>query len=753
MRLRFRPLVIAFLLGSSLVSTVLAGLPIFWSLEGQGDFLAGEVEGLSISSDGVISLAPATRSLYEGTDPFFWSLVSDAQGNLYVGSGNEGKIYKIDSQGNGSVLLDTNELEVHGLALDRQGNLYAATSPRGRVYKIAAGGEQEVFFDPDERYIWALAFDPAGNLLVATGDQGNLYRVTPSGNSEVLFASQETHLMCLAIDADGNIYAGSDSNGLVFKIDSSDRVSVLFDTPFREVRSLLVDTRGNVFAATVNEDRAAAAPASVPTPTSIPTPETMSVAPPAAGQVGVTETVTVFASPASVPDVISTEGGLQGGIYRVSPEGSAERLWSSREDIPLSLKLERDDRLMVGTGRKGRIFLVRQDKTSSLLLRAEADQVTSIHSNDGRTVYFSTSNPAKIYRFDTGRRSEGEYRSPIKDTTTVSSWGKIRWEGRTRAGTGLVIQTRSGNSSKPDNTWSDWSATYTVPEGEQITSPTGRFLQWRAILQTADSEATPELLKLTAIYLQQNLSPEVTEITVHPAGRTFQKPLVATGDIEILGLGTPPETEGPLPLGTLGGAASPFNRSMPPTAYSRNFYKKGFQTVEWSATDPNEDTLAFDVFYRAEGETLWKPIREDLREAVIAWDTVAMPDGRYAVKIVASDAPSNPQTSALSGERESRLFDVDNTPPRVADLDATPSEGGVHRLTFAAIDDASAVRKVEYSVDSGNWVIVYPQDGICDSKRETFDITVSGYSGGVHTLVLKVTDLLENVGTARAELR
>ena len=750
MRLRFRPLVIAFFLGFPLVSYVLAGLPIFWSLEGQEDFLAGELDGLSVSSDGVISLAPATRNLYEGTDPFFWSLVSDSQGNLYAGSGNGGKVYKIDPDGNGSVLLDTNELEVHGLATDRQGNLYAATSPRGRVYKIAPGGEQEVFFDPDDRYIWALAFDQAGNLLVATGDQGNLYRVAPSGNSEVLFASQETHLMCLTTDSDGNIYAGSDSSGLVFKIDSSDRVSVLFDTPFREVRSLLVDTRGNVFAATVNQDTGAATP--TPPPTSTPTTTLAPPAPVAVG--GVVETVTVSAPAISVSDAPAPGGGLRGAVYRVSAEGSAERLWSSREDIPLSLKLERDDRLMVGTGGKGRIFLVRQDRTSSLLLRAEADQVTSIYSGDGRTVYFSTSNPAKIYRFDTGRRSEGEYRSPIKDTTTVSSWGKIRWESRAQAGTGLTIQTRSGNSAKPDNTWSDWSASYTVSDGEQITSPKGRFLQWRAILNTTDSDATPELLKLTAIYLQQNLSPDVTKITLHTPGKTFQKPLVATGEIEILGLSTPFETEGPLSAGTVGGNANASNRTnLSPTTYSRNFYKKGFQTVEWSATDPNQDTLTFDVFYRAEGESLWKPIRQNLRDAVIAWDTVAMPDGRYAVKIVASDSPSNPRTSALTGEKESRPFDVDNTPPRVADLSTVPSGSGSHRLTFAAIDDGSAVRKVEYSVDSGQWVIVYPEDGICDSKRETFDITVSGYPEGVHTLVLKVTDLLENVATARAELR
>ena len=148
MLLRRRLLVIAALSGLPLAVPVLAGLPIFWSLQGQEDFLAGEVDGLSISSDGIMSLAPATRNLYEGTEPFFWSLVSDRQGNLYAGSGNEGKIYKIDSQGNATVLLDTNELEVHGLAMDRQGDLYAATSPRGQVYKITPEGQQEVFFDP-----------------------------------------------------------------------------------------------------------------------------------------------------------------------------------------------------------------------------------------------------------------------------------------------------------------------------------------------------------------------------------------------------------------------------------------------------------------------------------------------------------------------------------------------------------------------------------------------------------------------------
>jgi hypothetical protein len=464
-------------------------------------------------------------------------------------------------------------------------------------------------------------------------------------------------------------------------------------------------------------------------------------------------TVTVSASPIPTP-VTPTAGvtGLRGAVYRIGPEGSAERLWASAEDVPLSLKLERDDRVMVGTGNKGRIFLVRQDKTSSLLLRAEADQVTSIYSTDGRNVFFATSNPAKLYRFGTRRRPEGEYRSPIKDTETVSSWGMVRWDGRSPTGTGLVIRTRTGNSSKPDNTWSDWSAPYTISAGEPIASPKGRFLQWRAILKTSDSGATPELLKLTAVYLQQNLSPEVTDITVHPAGLTFQKPLVTTGDIEILGVNAALSTQG-TPETRAPASTSLFGASnLPPTAYSRNFYRKGYQTVVWTATDPNNDTLSYDVSYRAEGEISWKPLRKNLREEVIAWDTVAMPDGRYTLRIVASDALSNPQVSSLTGERESKPFDVDNTPPRVSDLVAAPAGGG-HSLTFVALDDSSAVRKVEYSVNSGQWQIIYPVDGIPDSKREEFDVTVTGYSEGVHTLVLKVTDLLGNVVTARVELR
>lgn len=725
-------------------SAVLAfgALPTFWRLESQPDFLPGDAEGVSIGSEGTLSLAPAAQVLSEANDPYFWSLAVDGA-RVYLGSGNDGKVYRVEATGESRVLADLDELQVHALAVDRRGAVYAGTSPRGAVYKIAADGANDVFFDPEDRYVWALATDSRGNLLVATGDRARVYRVDPSGRPETLFESEETHVVSLAVDRDDNVYAGTDAGGLVLKIDRGGAAAVLFDTPFQEVRALVLDSRRNVYAATVNGgSRATQPPEPVPTPPAPP--------PPSGGE---TVTVTATAAVSATPSAPSSSGGASGavgGLYRIQPDGASELLWQSRTDPPLSLSLASDDRLLVGSGNDGRVFLVSQDKAGSLLLTAEADQVTAVGAGGSGETYFATSNPAKLYRLNRGRRTEGTYRSPAIDTKTISSWGKIRWSSDTPTGTAVKLQTRSGNSTEPDNTWSDWSSPYTSAPGEQIASPRARFLQWRAILNST-GELSPEIHDVTVIYLQQNLAPEVSEITIHPPGQSFQRPIVATGQIEILGMEEMITESSPRNGGASAPGASPSVPNL--IAMARPFYRKGIQTVTWRASDPNEDELTFDVQYRADGETLWKALRQGLSSPVIAWDTAAMPDGRYVLKIVANDAASNPQESARAGERVSQSFEVDNTPPRVSGLSAAPGQTG-HRVAFVAEDDISSIQSVEYSVNSGKWTLVFPTDGIADSRQESLDFTVPGYrDGGVYTLVVRVTDVLGNTVTARAELR
>ena len=727
-----------------LAVSALAAVPTFWRLESQGDFLPGEVEGVSISSEGTISLAPAAQVLAEVNDPYFWSLAVDGA-RIYLGSGNDGKVYRVEATGESRVLADTNELQVHALAVDRRGNVYAGTSPRGSVYKIGTDGSTDVFFDPEDRYIWALKTDSRGNLLVATGDRARIYRVDSAGQSEVLFESEETHIVSLAIDGDDNLYAGTDASGLVLRIDRNGATTVLFDTPFQEVRAIVLDSHRNVYAATVNGGvRASQPPEPVPTPTP-------SVPMGGGGEmITVTATANVMATPPSSSAPTSASGAA-GGLYRISPDGVSELMWQSRSDPPLSLALTTDDRLILGSGTDGRVFLVSQDQTSALFLSADADQVTAVGSGGSGETYLATSNPAKLYRLNRGRRTEGTYRSPAIDTKTVSSWGKVRWQATTPSGTTIRLQTRSGNSAEPDNTWSDWSPPYTSSLGEQIASPRARFLQWRAVLNST-GEVSPELFDVTAIYLQQNLAPELSEIVILPPGQTFQKPIVTTGQLEILGMEEVLSETSPR-NGSASGTMGPNLGSMSLTAIARPFYRKGIQTVTWKSSDPNEDELRFDVHYRAEGETLWKVLRQGLTNPVIAWDTVAMPDGRYTLKIVASDAASNPSESARTGERTSQSFEVDNTPPRVANLTAAAIQNG-HRVVFAAEDDISAIQSVEYAVNSGKWTIVFPTDGIADSKQESFGFTLPGYrDGGIYTLVVKVTDVLGNTVTARADLR
>ncbi len=731
---------------SGLAVSALAAVPTFWRLESQGDFLPGEVEGVSISSEGTISLAPAAQVLAEVNDPYLWSVAVDGA-RIYLGSGNDGKVYRVEATGESKVLADTNELQVHALAVDRRGIVYAGTSPRGSVYKIATDGTTDVFFDPEDRYIWSLEIDSRGNLLVATGDRARIYRVDPAGQSEVLFESEETHIVSLAIDADDNVYAGTDASGLVLRVDRNGATTVLFDTPFQEVRAIVLDSRRNVYAATVNGGvRASQPPEATPPPAPAP-----AVQAGVGGEmITVTATANVMATPSSSAASTSAAGAA-GGLYRISPDGASELMWQSRTDPPLSLALTSDDRLVLGSGTDGRVFLVSQDRTSTLFLSADADQVTAVGSGGSGETYLVTSNPAKLYRLNRGRRTEGTYRSPAMDTRTVSSWGKIRWQAATPSGTTIRVQTRSGNSADPDNTWSDWSQPYTSPLGEQIASPRGRFLQWRAVLNST-GEVSPELFDVTAIYLQQNLAPEVSEIVIHPSGQTFQKPIVTTGQIEILGMEEVLSETSPR-----NGSASAMTGANPAlmslTAIARPFYRKGIQTVTWKSSDPNDDELRFDVHYRAEGEALWKPLRQGLTEPVIAWDTAAMPDGRYSLRIVASDAASNPSESARTGEKISQSFEVDNTPPRVENLAAESTQNG-HRVVFTAEDDISAIQSVEYAVNSGKWTIVFPTDGIADSKQESFDFTLPGYrDGGIYTLVVKVTDVLGNTVTARSDLR
>ena len=715
-----------------------AAQPQFWRIEGARDFLDGTTEGLSVDSAGRVRLAPVTRGLYDPEVPFVWCLTRDAKGALYAGTGNDGKVFKIEG-GKGSLFFDAAELEVHALAVGPDGKLYVGTSPDGKIYAVDAAGKAQTFYDPTDKYIWALAFDHAGNLLVATGGDGKIHRVDKQGKAQILFTSAETHITALTLDGAGNIYAGSAPSGILYRIDPAGKVFVLHDSPYREVKALDLGKDGSLYAAVVDGKEREDGRAPNPLP-----PSPTGVVPTA--EVTVTENFAVIAPQAGAPAPIPTPrpseasrgGAIKGAILRVLPSGEVDTLWSSTDEMPHALVV-RADGVLVGTGNKGKIYRIHNDRTWAMLSAFPAEQVTALFRGPADSVAVATSNPGKVHVLEPAAGAQGSFVSKVKDTDTVSSWGQIRWEATAPSGGQIQVQTRSGNTATPDSTWSDWSPPHVRPTGEPIASERARFLQVKATLMGKEG-VSPVLDSITSAYLQRNLRPQIASITVHPPGEVFQKPLSISGETEILGLDSGPAPERP-------GAAS--RGPVPPaTSYSRKLYQRGIQTFSWKGEDPNGDNLVYEVSYRRINDTRWRLLRKGLTDAVLAWDTTTVPNGRYVIRVTASDSPSNPESLALSSEKESDPFDVDNTPPTVSLILVPPS-------TVRAVvrDDSSLVRKAEYSVDGGRWQEVHPVDGINDEMEETYEIPVGNLpSPGPHVVVVRGTDLLGNASTARIEV-
>jgi len=728
--------------GACAVAGVLhAAVPTFWQVSTEAEFLRGEVENLSIDTYGRLALGPASTPIHESTAPFLWAMVEGPDGSVYVGSGNDGQVHRIDAAGKGAVFFDAEELEVHAIAVAPGGGIYAGTSPDGKVYKVAANGTATVLFDPPDRYIWSLAVDRANNVFVATGDKGIIYKISPDGKGAPFYETKATHAMSLAFDREGRLLAGTESPGRVFQIDASGKPFVLLDSSYNEIHMLRVDASGTIYAAALS-GRPATSPAAPPRPEpQQPTPQaTVSVSTEITGIAIVADSgsATTSTQPAR-----ANQGPATGALYRILPDGAWDLVWESRADSPYDVAFETGGSILLSTGNEGKIFRLSGDPLQpTLIARANAQQVTTLLADRMGRVLFTTSNPGKVFRLSPARAQRGTYTSDVRDAQTVATWGAIKWEALAPGGTRVEISTRSGNTRTPDETWSNWAPAYANADGSPITSPRARYLQWRAVLAGTPGE-TPLLTSVTAAYLPRNTRPRVASITIHPPGTVFQRPFPT--DPEIAGFdGDTPDRRAAAqvsPAGAGSGGGSP--------SLGRRTYEKGLLTFVWRAEDENRDELSYDVEYRGEGETAWKPLKRGLPDAILVWDTTSVPNGRYVVRIVASDSPSNSPATALTGAMESTTFEIDNTPPIVT-VSSVRREGPRVAIAFEVRDEHSAVQKAEYSLDGDRWQAVYPRDGIADSRAEQFELVLEGDTAA-RGVILRATDALNNVASARGE--
>ena len=713
-----------------------------WEQSKFEDLAKGTAKGVAIRSAGGLELAPSFKALATTPSTYIWSIAADPAGNLYAGAGSPARVYMIAPDGKSTPIFEPQELQVQALVMSKSGVLYAATTPDGKVYRIerpngadaksAKPGSSQwsssVYFDPGTKYIWDLALDDAGNLYVATGDKGEIYRVTPNGQHAVFFKSDETHIRTLAVDPKGNLIAGSDGSGLVYRISPSGEGFVLYSAPKKEITALAIDAAGNIYAAGVGEKRTGApAPMMPVTPAPTPTPT------PAGAQAGIVITgVTIggggiggFPGPG-----VGASGGSE--IYRIAPDGSPDRIWTSREDLVYALAFDDRGHLLAGTGNRGHIYQIDGEDQFSDLLKASASQVTAFAKAPGGGLYASTSNLGKVFLLGASPETEGTYESDVFDAHIFSRWGRADFRGVGN----VELFARSGNVDNPDRNWSAWKKVDLQKDAE-ASIPPARFVQWKAVLHAGPT--APRLESVLLNYLPKNVAPDFDDVSVQ-VGVRYQ-PLPKSVDTS-----TPP------------GTPSQHFDSPPPTTRDRDSIG-----VKWSVHDDNDDQMVYSVFYRGDGETRWLLLKDQLTDKFYSFDASLVPDGGYTVKVVASDAPSHSPGQALSAEKESQRFEVNTTPPQIQNLSAA-IEGGKVRVRFQAVSSFSAIKRAEYSIDAGDWQFVEPVGQLSDSKTESYDFlapipasqntSASGASGAIeHVVVVRAADRNDNLNSAKVVIR
>src|SRR5215469_1211370 len=259
-------------IAASLAAVAFAGETKWWR-ETSDDFEKGSLHGLSLSSEGRLTLAPVAKEVFDPSVAFLWSVARDSKGNIYAGGGGLGsskaKLFAIDPQGKAKTLTELDGIAIQALAVDPSDRVYAATSPDGKVYRVNPAGKAEVFYDPKAKYIWALTFDRAGNLYVGTGDQGEIHRVSPAGSGSIFFRTSEAHARSLAVDSNGNVIVGTEPSGLILRVSPAGEGFVLYQASKREVTAVAVAPDGAIYAAALgNKQAAPPSPAPAPPPAS-----------------------------------------------------------------------------------------------------------------------------------------------------------------------------------------------------------------------------------------------------------------------------------------------------------------------------------------------------------------------------------------------------------------------------------------------------------------------------------------------------
>lgn len=712
----------ALLLSTIVLFTIHAGAvePEAWRVTSTEDFMAGENKGFAISAIGDLMPGPAVKKLATFEDPFVLAQVSGEDGSLFFGTGNEGRIYRL-RRGALDLILDTDEQQIHALAI--LGNdLFAGSSPNGKIYRIdLRNGTSEVWADLGEAYIWDIEVLGGSRLAVATGLEGKLFEITGKNATSVLFDAPEVHLRSITVLPDGTLIAGGSGEGRIYEISPEGDARAIYDSAMTEISSLYFDRATSTTWAAGGTSTLPTTPPQAQQERSGGSRQQSEEGQQTEAESSVSVSFS-FDSGAQSTMIVQPSGSSE--LYRISRDGFVETVWRVDRDIIYSIDRASDGNgVVVSTGANGRIYRV-QDGQVALIAKLPEKQVVSYRASGNRAIA-TTTNSGAVYELDFQSAAEASFVSNVKDTKRLSRFGEYRIEGRDIPGD-VSMFWRSGNTSTPDSTWSGWRKT--AGAAGQIDAPSARYLQWK--LEMAQPESSTLIEEITSIFVNRNVPPRIDSLGIAEPAVVFLSAGYPTAPGVV-------EATNPDQYGIFMSLEAPS-----PQDSGKKYFRKGFRTVNWKSSDANGDTLKHDLYFRRRGMNEWLRLRENIRADQMNFDTSQLPDGEYELKLRVSDAPSN-AVDAETNERSGVFFVVDNSAPMIR-----ITKSG--RDAVVRIEDASSlITKVEYSVDAKEWKTLLPEDGISDSRSETYRISGDEISG--RFVVVRAVDAFYNVATTVVE--
>lgn len=711
------------------------------------DLSAGQTKDVVVGSKGTLELGRASEVLVEKFEDV-WSINSIVVngGVVFVGTSPNGgvyeyslgkltKIYPLKSQEKEKTVQESNEpndtnepndpnvvkAEQHlanehifAMATDVSGRLLVGISGKRCALCRLEMGKLETIFEPndvnDTKYIFAIALDKSGDIYLGTGPKGKVYRLDPLGRQpQLIYTSTDKNILSLAVKQDGFLYAGSDTRGLVYRIDPRTKTAaVLYDSGKEEITALLFLKDGpggaeNLYAAATLAQITAKAAEPAPQISLPGRPE----APPekkgertAQGKGGLqlkiantkkdSEEKPPPARPAPLKEAKTEQASC---IYKITPEGFVTEIFS--ETAVFFCLAEQQGKLLVGTGNRGRLFSIdiASEQNAVIYENKDVSQITAAVAV-GNDVYIGTANPAKLIKLGSNYAAEGTFTSALIDAGQPAQWGKLQIEADVPQGSIVLVACRSGNVKDiNDPTFSDWTEPVEVKEPIQLRCPLGRFCQYKLILHSGEGGKTPLIREIAVADTVPNLAPAVEEVS---AGR------LEAAD------------------------------------------KAGVLKITYKAKDENNDKLIYQIDFRKLGWTNWIKIKDKIEADNFEWDAKTVEDGRYEIKVTASDERSNTETTKLTASRISDPVVVDNTAPVIREYSVETADKTI-TLKLKAVDELSAIGRLQYAIDSNaDWTGTVPDDSVYDTVEENFTIVIKDLKTGEHIITVKAADDVNN---------